>query len=237
MPLRAGFDIDGVLADFRSAFEHEAHQHLSGALDPYRPDSDTLSHQELKRIWARIMRTANWWTTVKPYEPEQIPRLYRVARELRWEVVFMTKRPITTGEPVQFQTQHWLEQHGFRYPAVVTVPGSRGELANALRLDIIADDQLFNCLDVVTGSHAKALLLSREGDAAAEQQATARGIGVVRTLEETIDAMRSLDQAQAERKGRLQRLSDWFVAKDGDRIEADPDPNRVRLSDPSRGDA
>ena len=237
MPLRAGFDIDGVLADFRSAFEHEAHQHLSGALDPYRPDSDTLSNQELKRIWARIMRTPNWWTTVKPYEPGQIRRLYQLARELRWEVVFMTKRPITRGEPVQFQTQHWLEQQGFHYPAVVTVPGSRGELANALRLDIIVDDQLFNCLDVVTGSHTKALLLSREGDAAAEQQAAARGIGVVRTLEETIDAMRALDQVQGERKGRLQRLSDWFVSKDNDRMTADADPNRVRLDDPSRGDA
>ena len=237
MPLRAGFDIDGVLADFRTAFEHEAHQHLSGALDPYRPDSDTLSNQELKRIWARIMRTPNWWTTVKPYEPGQIRRLYQLARELRWEVVFMTKRPITRGEPVQFQTQHWLEQQGFHYPAVVTVPGSRGELANALRLDIIVDDQLFNCLDVVTGSHTKALLLSREGDAAAEQQATARGIGVVRTLEETIDAMRALDQVQGERKGRLQRLSDWFVSKDNDRMTADADPNRVRLDDPSRGDA
>ncbi len=30
---------------------------------------------------------------------------------------------------------------------MVTVPGSRGELANALRLDVIVDDQLMNCVE------------------------------------------------------------------------------------------
>jgi hypothetical protein len=233
MPLRAGFDIDGVLADFKTAFEHEAHQHLSGAIDPYRPDSDTLSHHELKQIWARIMRTPNWWTSVQAFEPDQIRRLYQLSRELRWEVVFMTKRPVTEGEPVQFQTQHWLEQQGFHYPAVVTVPGSRGELSNALRLDIIVDDQLFNCVDVVTGSHTKALLLSREAADDTEQQATARGIGVVRTLGEAIDAMRALDQMESTRKGRLQRLSDWFTPKDRSRLDVEPDPKRIRLDDSS----
>lgn len=236
MALRAGFDIDGVLADFRGGFEREAHQHFSGALDPYRPESDTLSHQEMKNIWARIMRTPNWWTSVQAYEPDQIRRLYDLSRSLSWEVVFMTKRPITRGEAVQFQTQHWLEQYGFHYPAVVTVPGSRGELANALRLDVIVDDQLFNCVDVVTGSHAKALFLARERAADLERQATERGIGVVTTLEEAIDAMRALDEIQTARKGRLQRLSDWFVPKKSDRLPVAADPNRVRLGD-SSGDA
>jgi hypothetical protein len=118
---------------------------------------------------------------------------------------------------------------------VVTVPGSRGELVNALRLDIIVDDQLLNCVDVVTGSHTKALLLMRETDAQVEQQALTRGIGVVRSLSEAIDAMLRLDQIRAERKGRLQRLSDWFVPRGNDRIEPKADPERVRLGDPASG--
>jgi hypothetical protein len=235
MPLRAGFDVDGVLADFRTAFEREARHHLNDPLDPDRAESDSLSNHELKRIWARIMRTPNWWTSVKPFEPDQIRRLYGLVRSHRWEVVFMTKRPITAGEPVQFQTQHWLEQQGFHYPAVVTVPGSRGELVNALRLDVIVDDQLFNCVDVVTGSHTKALLLAREGAAELEKQALERGIGVVHSLEEALDAMQALDQMQVERKGRLQRLSEWFVPGTPDGISSTPDPTRVTLADPGSG--
>ena len=238
MALRAGFDIDGVLADFRSAFEHAARHHLNVPLDPDRAETDSLSNHELKAIWARIMRTPNWWTTVKAFEPDQIGRLYDLVRSRRWEVVFMTKRPATLGEPVQFQTQHWLEQQGFHYPAVVTVPGSRGELVNALRLDIMVDDQLLNCVDVVTSSHTKALLLMRERGAQLEAQALERGIGVVRSLADAIDAMLTLDQMQEERKGRLQRLTDWFVPRGSDRIEASPDRDRVKLRDePSGPDA
>lgn len=236
MALRAGLDIDGVLADFRTAFEREARHQMPGPLDPARSEADALSNQELKRIWTRIQRTPNWWTALRPFEPAQITRLYELARARRWEIVFMTKRPPTAGEPVQFQTQHWLEQQGFHYPAVVTVPGSRGELANALRLDIVVDDQLYNCVDVVTGSHARALMLSRDGIEAQERQAVARGIGVVRSLEEAVDALAALDQAQAERKGRLQRLSDWLAPKPGGTLPAHPDARRVTLRDPDRGD-
>ena len=237
MALRVGFDIDGVLADFRGAFEHVARHHLNVPLDPDRAEADSLSNQELRKIWARIMRTPNWWTTVKPFEPDQIVRLYELVRQGRWEVVFMTKRPATVGEPVQFQTQHWLEQHGFHYPAVVTVPGSRGDLVNALRLDIVADDQLFNCVDVVTGSATKALLVMRERAADLEEQAMARGIGVVRSLAEAIDAMMNLDQALTMRKGRLQRLSDWFAPRGSHRLAATPERAPVILDrGPSRED-
>jgi hypothetical protein len=46
---------------------------------------------------------------------------------------------------VQFQTQWWLEQNGFFLPSALTVLGSRGEVANALRLDIVVDDEQMNC--------------------------------------------------------------------------------------------
>ena len=47
----------------------------------------------------------------------------------------MTKRPPSAGDSVQFQTQWWIERFGFYLPAVLTVPGSRGDVANGLRLD------------------------------------------------------------------------------------------------------
>ena len=144
----------------------------------------------------------------------------------------MTRRPSTEGDPVQFQTQWWIEQQGFYYPAVVTVPGSRGELANALRLDVIVDDQLLNCVDVVGGSTAKALLLLRDAqDKTTQDHAVGRGIGVVATLEEAIDVLEHLHESVGERRGRLQRLADWFGGprKPVDTAPPVPDKNRVQL--------
>lgn len=213
MSLRLGFDIDGVLADFRTAFEAAARGavHLEAGSDPEATDGDVLSTREIRRVWSVVRRSPNWWTKLAAYEPAQIARLYALARRLRWEVVFMTRRPDSGGDSVQFQTQWWLERHGFYLPAVVTVPGSRGDLANALRLDMIVDDQLHNCVDVVGASPAKAILLLRGRDQQSiRQHAVNRGIGVVSSLEEALDVLERAQGVLVERRGRLVRLIDWF---------------------------
>jgi hypothetical protein len=233
MPLRVGIDLDGVVANFKSAFETaaaEAGVSVPGgevgqaALDP-------LSSRDIKRIWDHVKRTPNWWVRLSPYEPSQIVRLHDTARRLRWEVVFMTRRPWTAGDSVQFQSQWWLEQQGFYYPAVMTVPGSRGELANALRLDVIVDDQIHNCVDVISASTAKAVLLHRGiRDVAVDDHAVSRGIGVVSSLEEALDVLEHLHGALRERRGRLQRLADWFTpTPKTESLPTVPDPNRVTL--------
>lgn len=236
MSLRVGIDLDGVVANFKSAFETAASE--AGvplpAGDAERASMDPLSSRDVRKIWDFVKRTPNWWVRLAPYEPAQIIRLYETARRLRWEVVFMTRRPSTAGDPVQFQSQFWLEQQGFFYPAVLTVPGSRGELANALRLDVIVDDQIHNCVDVISASTAKAVLLHREArDPAVDEHAVSRGIGVVGSLEEALDVLDHLHGALRERRGRLQRLADWFVTPP--KVEAlptVPDRDRVTL----RGD-
>ena len=86
---------------------------------------------------------------VPAYEPAQIARLYGLTRAAGWEVFFMTKRPPSAGDSVQFQTQWWIERFGFYLPAVMTVPGSRGDIANGLRLDLVVDDQMINCVEVI----------------------------------------------------------------------------------------
>jgi hypothetical protein len=228
MSLRLGFDVDGVLADFKSGFEalasaHDVHGPGAAARSP--DQTRTLTPADLKRLWDRIAATANWWTTLEPFEPDAIARLYALSREHRWEVVFLTKRPPSAGESVQFQTQWWLERHGFLLPAVVTVPGSRGELANALRLDLVVDDQLVNCVEVVSASGAKAVLMARgEEEQALRDHATSRGIGVVSNLAETIRVIERLQDILPARKGRLVRLMDWFTPSEpappsGDRLD------------------
>jgi hypothetical protein len=220
MSLRVGFDIDGVLADFRSAFRDVARYCLSREIDGQ--GDENLTARESERVWNRIADTPNWWMKVQPYEPTEIARLYEMTRASRWEVFFLTKRPASGGDTVQFQTQWWLEQQGFYLPAVLTVPGSRGELANSLRLDLLVDDQLVNCADVLGASNTKVLLMLREEDPAIAKHATDRGIGVVSTLAETLPVLQRLEEILPTRRGRPLRLMDWFRPKKDEALPLNP---------------
>jgi hypothetical protein len=215
MSLRVGIDIDGVLADFRTAFRAAAGGLVDASLQAGDADEAdrVLSESAIKRAWKEVSEAHNWWTTLSAFEPEQIARLYALTRRHKWEVFFLTKRPATRGDTVQMQTQWWLEQYGFYLPAVVTVPGSRGELANALRLDFVVDDQELNCVEVISASGAKALLMLRDTSLTKRrEQATSRGIGVVASLEETLTIFERLQDVIPQRRGRLMRLTDWFPA-------------------------
>jgi len=214
MSLRIGFDVDGVLADFRAAFRATAARITR--VDEAESDDGTsgseggLSADDVKRVWNHIAKTSNWWMDIEPYEPAQIARLYALTRAAAWEVVFLTKRPPSAGDSVQFQTQWWIERCGFYLPSVLTVPGSRGDVANALRLDLVLDDQLINCVEVVSASPTKAILMQRAPDAAAREHASNRGIGVVSTLADALSVMERLHDVLVQKRGRMLRLSEWF---------------------------
>jgi hypothetical protein len=215
MSLRLGFDIDGVLANFQAAFRATAVQLGTGSVgDVDSSDSlaagPPLSADDVTRVWNHILKTPNWWMELDAYEPEQIARLYSLTRAGGWEVFFLTKRPPSAGDSVQFQTQWWIERFGFYLPAVLTVPGSRGEVANALRLDLVLDDQLINCVEVVSASPTKAILMQRTHDATARDHATSRGIGVVATLAAALEVVERLQEMLPQKRGRLLRLVDWF---------------------------
>jgi hypothetical protein len=214
MALRLGVDIDGVLADFRGAFRDAARECLRRDIAvESASENAALSHAEIDRVWAHIGRTPNWWMGVKAYEPSEIANLYAIARAGKWEICFLTKRPTSAGDAVQFQTQWWLEQQGYYLPAVITVPGSRGDLANALRLDLVIDDQFVNCAEVIGAGPTKALLMLRDPNPAMSKHALDRGVGVVSTLAETMPILMQLHQLLRSQRGRMIRLSEWFRPK------------------------
>ncbi len=198
MSLRLGFDIDGVLADFRAAFRASAIRIVRGDVEDFDPGespqgASPLSPEDVRRVWDHIAKARNWWT-----------------RAAGWEVFFLTKRPPSAGDSVQFQTQWWIERFGFYLPSVLTVPGSRGEIANALRLDLLVDDQLINCVEVVSASPTKAILMQRTHDPVARDHATSRGIGVVSTLADALGVVERLRELLPQKRGRILRLTDWF---------------------------
>ena len=215
MSLRLGFDIDGVLANFRASFRATAVKILRRELTETDAEStesaDPLTPDEIRRVWDHIAKTQNWWMQLEPYEPEQIARLYSMARAVGWEVFFLTRRPASAGDSVQFQTQWWIERFGFYLPSVLTVPGSRGDIANGLRLDLLVDDQLINCVEVISASPSKAILMQRTHDAGLRDHATARGIGVVGTLADALGVIERLHDLLPSKRGRALRLTEWFL--------------------------
>jgi hypothetical protein len=231
MTLRIGIDLDGVLADFRSAFRATAMHCLRRDVDDpaaaLEGTPGSLTDKDIRKVWDHIARTPNWWMEVPAFEPEQIARLYACTRASAWEVFFLTKRPASAGDSVQFQTQWWIERFGFYLPAVLTVPGSRGDIANGLRLDLIVDDQLINCVEVVSASASKAMLMLRSGDAAARDHALSRGIGVIGTFAEAVTVLERLNEVLPDTRGRLLRLADWFSPQASNQV-LPPNPRTAR---------
>lgn len=148
-------------------------------------------------IWHAIESTPDFWTTLKPIEDGVVKRLWDVAQKNKWEVFFITQRPATAGEPVQRQTQRWLQQHGFELPSVIPLSGSRGKACQALRIDFLVDDTPKNCVDVISDSNARAVLITTGVDEFTESGAKRLGIVTVKTASEAIDVLEQATVAKA----------------------------------------
>ncbi len=236
MPLRIGFDMDGVLADFVLAF-HEVEERLFGpgpgssAGDPEKEeevqenaaarsdeDADEKPEPTLREarrrhdtIWQAIESTPNFWESLKPTEEGAVARIHDLMLRHKWEVFFITQRPYTEGDTVQRQTQRWLVAQGFDLPSVLVLGGSRGAAAGALRLNYHVDDSPQNCIDVISESRAKPILIVPDSDKQTVTSARKLGIGTARTISECLDILEqaTLTQTQPSLFARLASLVGW----------------------------
>jgi len=187
MPLRVAFDLDGTIADMEGALQREAEKlfgpnvqlrpagsdhmeppaHVEDVADDptkvvSRTEKKVLSGRQLRQLWEHVAATENFWMTLREIEPGSVSLIASMRNNHRLEVMFLTQRPDTAGEITQLQTQRWLEAHGFELPSVFVLRGSRGLAATALQMDVVIDDRPENCLEVVTESKARSLLVWRE---------------------------------------------------------------------------
>jgi hypothetical protein len=230
MTLRIGFDMDGVLADFSTAFrevetrlfgassavaaeapEVEA-QHEDDAARPAAAASAPAPREARRRrdaIWKAIHDTPDFWGTLAPLDAGAVPRIQEMMLRHGWEVFFITQRPSTVGQTVQRQTQHWLRAQGFDLPSVLVIGGSRGAAAGALRLDYHVDDSPQNCLDVASDSRARPILIVPEPDEVTENSAKRLKISVARSIGEALDVLDAVvsEPGGGDKSGLLNRLS------------------------------
>ena len=163
MALRIGCDLDGVLADMEGALVREAEK-LFGATTraragttaspttprPWRTscpsevaDNAPLQHElllsdrERRALWRHVRSIDGFWESLEETEPGIVRKLAGLAADRRWEVIFLTRRPTTSGDTAQLQSQRWLVEKGFPLPSVYVVTASRGLIAAGLTLDIV----------------------------------------------------------------------------------------------------
>jgi FMN phosphatase YigB (HAD superfamily) len=211
--LRIGCDMDGVLADFATAYREveirlfgpEAHARAGNPedepddSDPEEPSPVETARKGRRRrdaVWAAIKATPNFWTTLQPIDPGAVRRLHALMLQHRWEVFFITQRPATEGDTVQRQTQRWLIEQGFDMPSVLVIPGSRGAAAGALSLHYHVDDSPTNCVDIKSESKARPILIVADDDPTSIASARRLGIGTVSGIMAALD---TLDKASAAR--------------------------------------
>lgn len=204
MSLRIGIDMDGTLADL-SSFFHEYEETLFGdrtaqEAEDADENAEPTDKEKLKaakeasrrreQVWRALRNTPDMWTLLKPLEASAVRDLHAAMIEHDWEVFFVTQRPKTAGTSVQAQTQKWLIEQGFSTPSVLTLSGSRGKAAHALDLDFLIDDLPKNCIDVISDSRCRPILILRTPDPNAEATAKRMSIGVVRSVSEAIELLK-----------------------------------------------
>lgn len=175
---------------------------------PEKPEEDqttTLAMQELhltarqqSQLWDHVKQIENFWTTLPELEPGIISRIAKAAVDRRWEIIFLTTRPSTSGELVQMQSQRWLEAHGFQYPSVFVVQRSRGKIADALQLDAFVDDRPENCLDIAVESKAKVILVWHGNLSDVPAGAKRLGVRPVTTITEALSLLEQLDDIRKQ---------------------------------------
>jgi hypothetical protein len=226
MTLRIGFDMDGTLADFGRAF-HEVEARLFGpepVIEVRQPEREEegqgatadetpvsgIAPAELRRqraeIWKAIHRTPDFWRTLKPIGHGAVARIHRLMLQYKWEVFFITQRPYSEGDTVQRQTQKWLVEQGFDLPSVLVLGGSRGAAAAALRLNYHVDDSAQNCVDVISDSTARPILIVRDTDEVGIASARNLGIGTAASISECLDVLERASAAHTQ-PGLLERIA------------------------------
>ncbi len=188
--IRLGVDIDGVLADFNTAFIQRVIDINGKDLFPPRPFDIPIwdypqhygyTQQETSDAWSSIIRDSKFWQNLPPYA-DTIESLARLSTTViaGHDVYFITSRP---GVLAKLQTERWLKRHGFLLTPTVLISSMKGKCVSALQLDKYVDDRWENVIDVATTTGAEVYLLDRPWN---QRPLTPSGINRITTLSQML---------------------------------------------------
>jgi hypothetical protein len=236
MSLRIACDLDGTIADMDAALQREAQRlfgpgvnlhaapgaRLESAedvegqiVDDEAPPAAAgttatqarpLTAREIRKLWHHVAGIENFWRSLGEVEPGAVARFASLARQHRWEIIFLTQRPGSAGETTQKQSQRWLHAHGFELPSVMVMRGSRGKVAAALSLDVVLDDRAENCLDVIADSKATPILIWRAGNTRMPPGIAGLAIQSVASIGEALGRLEAMTLQRSPADGLFGRL-------------------------------
>lgn len=170
--MKLGFDLDGCLVDFTSAFIDRIVSVTGEDKFPPRPFDvpcwDYPAHfgytpEQVDAVWDDITADSLFWMSLSPLAGEQntVQRIKGLTPE--HDVYFITARP---GRNAKRQSEIWLRWYGFDDPTVL-ISGHKGLACKALELDLYVDDKRENCDSVHFDSKTRVFIYdqpwNREG--------------------------------------------------------------------------
>ncbi len=172
--MRIGIDIDGVLADFNTAYIQRVIDVCGEDLFPPRPfeipcweypQHFGYSNESIKAVWAIIKADATFWERLPAYSYTGEALFYLRKCIVRGDdVYFITDRP---GVDAKGQTERWLKQFDVSEKSVshptVLISAKKGWIARGLGLHVYIDDKVENCEQVVTESPETLTLMLTQG--------------------------------------------------------------------------
>lgn len=156
-----GIDVDGVLANFVSAYSALLSE-VSGRVLPSKEVDEWnyehglgLSSGEVNEAWRRIKRSKSFWADLD-HMPGVDKALFERLNEIGkiHEVYYITSRP---GTRSQEQTQVWLEFGGIDFPTVM-ISSEKALAVMAVAADVYIDDRLANANSVMAAVRAAGTL-------------------------------------------------------------------------------
>lgn len=160
-----GVDVDGVLANFNTAFIDLIVNVTKRDLFPPRPfDIPTWDYpehygyslEEMINVWALIKESPMFWATLPMYH--ETPAAASYLRDLMDngdDVYFVTNRP---GLTAKVQTERWLRR--LKLWPTVLISSAKAACARALKFDTYIDDRWENAVSVAT-TDTQSVLLNR----------------------------------------------------------------------------
>lgn len=207
--IRIGFDLDGVLCDFNTAFLRVLQEIAGRPVGPcgdlrlgtnrqrYTPDTwrwyrDALdvTPVEVRQAWAHVEApSTRFWERLEPiHTPNQTRDLVgALLRSKTAEVYFLTSR---VGSTARRQSEAWLLAYGAPARPTVLVTDEKGLMAKALRLDAVIDDHVRHAHEVrAYAPHCQMVLV----DTPANRRPVLTGVEGVVGYQGLVDFLRRYD--------------------------------------------
>lgn len=165
--MTVGLDIDGVVADFLTAFLRFIEKKIGNG--PIAQDTITdfkfKEHPYLTEeiVWNCMEEVsydpAFWLGLSAMISGKDWARLEELS--CRRQLVFLTHRFERDTYSIHRVSQEWLRSHGIRDPVVYFTQEPKATLVNELGITLFMDDQYENCVNVANETQALVLMPDR----------------------------------------------------------------------------